>query len=131
MIGENAVRFSPPVYFLHFTPQVLSFLFHYMFLVLFLFLTVINLLIFCFFEIYIYIYIYILLLVLLTGVLVLKFGGHLGLFHTLTFPSGNVFLYYTLKENVQFKFGGMEKYFVYLFLFLFVYFCLSFCAKKN
>jgi hypothetical protein len=31
---------------------------------------------------------------------------------------------------VQFKFGGMEKHFIYLFLFLFVYFYLSFCAKK-
>jgi hypothetical protein len=50
MIGESAVKFPPPVYFLHFTPQILSFLFHYMFLVLFLFLTVINLLMFCFFE---------------------------------------------------------------------------------
>jgi hypothetical protein len=83
MIGESAVKFSPPVYFLHFTPQILSFLFHYMFLVLFLFLTVINLLMFCFFEkkkkkk---------LLLVLLTGVLVLKFGGRPSLFHILTFP---------------------------------------------
>jgi hypothetical protein len=50
MIGESAVQFYPPVYFLHFTPQILSFLFHYMFLVLFLFLTVINLMMFCFFE---------------------------------------------------------------------------------
>jgi hypothetical protein len=39
-----------PVYFLLFTPQILSFLFHYMFLVLFLFLIVINLLMFCFYE---------------------------------------------------------------------------------
>jgi hypothetical protein len=31
---------------------------------------------------------------------------------------------------VQFKFGGMEKHFIYLFLFLFVSFYLSFCAKK-
>jgi hypothetical protein len=31
---------------------------------------------------------------------------------------------------VYFKFGGMEKHFLYLFLFLFVYFYLSFCAKK-
>jgi hypothetical protein len=77
MIRESTVKFSPPVYFLHFTPQILSFLFHYLFLVLFLFLTAINLLIFC---------LYILLLVLLTGVLVLKFGGHPGLFHTLMFP---------------------------------------------
>jgi hypothetical protein len=76
MIGESAVKFSPPVYFLHFTPQILSFLFHYLFLVLFLFLTAINLLMFC---------LYILLLVLLTGVLVLKSGRRPGLFHTLTF----------------------------------------------
>jgi hypothetical protein len=76
MIGESAVKFSPPVYFLHFTPQILSFLFHYLFLVLFLFLTAINLLMLC---------LYILLLVLLTGVLVLKFGRRPGLFHTLTF----------------------------------------------
>jgi hypothetical protein len=78
MIGESVVKFSTPVYFLHFSPQILSFLFHYLFLVLFLFLTAINLLM-C-------LYIYILLLVLLTGVLVLKFGGRPGLFHTLTFP---------------------------------------------
>jgi hypothetical protein len=77
MIGESAVKFSPPVYFLHFTPQILSFLFHYLFLVLFLFLTAINLLMFC---------LYILLLVLLTGVLVLNFGERPSLFHTLTFP---------------------------------------------
>jgi hypothetical protein len=77
MIGESAIKFSPPVYFLHFTPQILSFLFHYLFLVLFLFLTAINLLMFC---------LYILLLVLLTGVLVTKFGGRPSLFHTLTFP---------------------------------------------
>ena len=80
MIGESAVKFSPPVYFLHFTPQILSFLFHYMlFLVLFLFLTAINLLMFCFDE-------KILLLVLLTVVSVFEFGGHPGLFHTLMFP---------------------------------------------
>jgi hypothetical protein len=72
MIGGSAVKFSPPVYFLHFTPQFLSFLFHYLFLVLFLFLTAINLLMFCI--------IYILLLVLLTGVLVFKFGGLPGFF---------------------------------------------------
>jgi hypothetical protein len=72
MIGESAVKFSPPVYFLHFTPQVLSFLFHYLFLVLFLFLTATNLLKFC---------LYILLLVLLTGVLVFKFGGLPGFSH--------------------------------------------------
>jgi hypothetical protein len=71
MIGENTVKFFPPVYFLHFTPQVISFLFHYLFLVLFLFLTASNLLKFC---------LYILLLVLLRGVLVFKFGGLLGLF---------------------------------------------------
>jgi hypothetical protein len=52
MIGGSAVKFSPPVYFLHFTPQFLSFLFHYLFLVLFLFLIAINLLMFC---LYIYI----------------------------------------------------------------------------
>jgi hypothetical protein len=51
MIGESAVKFSPPIYFLHFTLQILSFLFHYMFLVLFLFLTTINLLMFCFTKI--------------------------------------------------------------------------------
>jgi hypothetical protein len=79
MIGVSTVKFSPPVYFLHFTPQILSFLFHYMILVLFLFLTVINLLMFCFYE-------KLLLLILLTGVLVFKFGGFSGLFHTLTFP---------------------------------------------
>jgi hypothetical protein len=51
MIGGSAVKFSPSVYFLHFTPQILSFLSHYMlFLVLFLFLTEINLLVFCFYE---------------------------------------------------------------------------------
>jgi hypothetical protein len=77
MIGESTVKFSPPVYFLHFTSQILSFLFHYLFLVLFLFLTTINLLMFC---------LYILLLVLLTGVLVLKFKGRPDLCHTLTFP---------------------------------------------
>jgi hypothetical protein len=71
MIGENVVKLFPPVYFLHFTRQVLSFLFHYLFLVLFLFLTASNLLKFC---------LYILLLVLLIGVLVFKFGGLLGLF---------------------------------------------------
>jgi hypothetical protein len=53
MIGESAVKFFPPVYFLHFTPQILSFLFHYM---LFLFLTTINLLMF---RLYIYICMYI------------------------------------------------------------------------
>jgi hypothetical protein len=73
MIGKSAVKFSPPVYFLHFTLQILSFLFHYLFLVLFLFLTITNLLMFC---------LYILLLVLLTGVLVLKFGGRLAFFTT-------------------------------------------------
>jgi hypothetical protein len=77
MIGESAVKFSPLVYFLHFTTQILSFLFHYLFLVLFLFLTAINLLMFC---------LYILLLVLFTGVLVTKFGGRPSLLHTLTFP---------------------------------------------
>jgi hypothetical protein len=48
MIEESATKFSPPDYFLHFTPQILSFLFHYMFLFLFLFLflTAINLLMF-------------------------------------------------------------------------------------
>jgi hypothetical protein len=53
MIGESAVKFSPLVYFLHFTPQILFFFFffHYMFLVMFLFLTIINPLMFCFFEI--------------------------------------------------------------------------------
>jgi hypothetical protein len=75
MIGGSVVKFSPPVYFMYFTPQFLSFLFHYLFLVLFLFLTEINLL-----MLYIYIYIYILLLVLLTGVLVFKFGGLHGFF---------------------------------------------------
>jgi hypothetical protein len=77
MIRESIIKLSPPVYFLHFTPQILSFLFNYLFLVLFLFLTIINLLMFC---------LYILLLVLLTGVLVFKFRGLPGLFHTLTFP---------------------------------------------
>jgi hypothetical protein len=75
MIGESVVKFSPPIYFLHFTPQILSFLFHYIFLILFLFLTEINLLMFCFYE-----KIYILLLVLLIGVLMFKFGGHPGFF---------------------------------------------------
>jgi hypothetical protein len=76
MIGGSAVKFSPAVYFLHFTPHFLSFLFHYLFLVLFLFLTAINLLMFC---------LYILLLVLVTGVLVtgvlvFKFEGLPSLF---------------------------------------------------
>jgi hypothetical protein len=56
MIGKSSINFSPPVYFLHFTPQILSFLFHYIFLVLFFcFLTAINLLMFCFYKKNIYI----------------------------------------------------------------------------
>jgi hypothetical protein len=52
MIGGSDAKFSSPIYFLHFTPQLLFCLFHYLFLVLFLFLTAVNLLMFC---LYIYI----------------------------------------------------------------------------
>jgi hypothetical protein len=49
--GKRCKVFSSSL-FLHFTPQILSFIFHYLFLVLFLFLTAINLLMFCLYIYY-------------------------------------------------------------------------------
>jgi uncharacterized membrane protein SirB2 len=58
-------------------------------------------------------------------VLVFKFGGCPGLFHTLMFLSGNVFLYYTLQKMCNSSLGLWKNT---LFVCLFVY--LSFCTRK-
>jgi uncharacterized membrane protein len=57
---------------------------------------------------------------------VFKFGGRPDFFHTLMFPSGNVFLYYTLRTICNSSLGVWKNT---LFVCLFVY--LFFCSRKK